>query len=321
MTYITLRSGNERIEDQGAAPTCMRFSITTSLEIIATRSGNPLQLSTQYVQAFSAGAYNVPDIISRISPYGVCLDSTFPYNVSTLGAFPTWDAMQEGKTLVPEGSLQMRSVPGVESIKRSIDEGSPVIITMIDNPNYFWCVPPGKTWRETSWDYMAPRTGEHEVVIVGYDTDALMFEVIGSFGSYAFDKGIHGIPFSYVAAGVVTTADRFVRTPWPLIPPTNAPAHPLARWEDNKLYIPRLYKHNGWGNRSSTLLDAICVFPEANYGHITWDTPGMIGYDNIYRVKANEVRLSELFIFSQVYKDVVILGSDFTIESYAGEIF
>jgi len=321
MTYVTLRTGAERIEDQGAAPTCMRFSITTALEIIAARSGNPLQLSTQYVQAYSAGAYNVPAIIQQISPYGICLDSSFPYNVSTLGAFPSWEAMQEGQKLVPEGSLQMRSVPGVESICRSIDEGSPVIVTIIDNPEYFWCVPPGKTWRETAWDIMAPRTGEHEVVIVGYDTDALMFEVIGSFGPYAFDKGVHGIPFSYVRAGVVTSADRFTKTPWPLTPPASAPVHAIARWEDNKLYIPRLFKYNGYGKPSPTYLDAVCIFPTANYGQITWDVPGASGYDNMYRVRANELMLAELFILKSVYRDVRILGSDFTVESYAGEIF
>lgn len=314
--YITLRTGNERIEDQGSVPTCMRFAITSALEIISTRAGNPIELSTQYVQYFSQGAWNVPAIIKMLDVGGICLDSTWPYDIPNLNSFPGTAALEEGIRLVPPGSLAMRAVPGVDSIKRAIDSGSPVIVTIISNLDYFFCTSVQRGWRNTAWDFRQPRTGEHEVIIVGYDESVSMFEVIGSYGPYAFDHGVHGIPYSYVQQGVITTADCFTKTPWPLTPALNAPVHEIPRWENGKLYIRSLFKYNGWGTPSETLTNVVALFPGEEYGTVTWDNAGVSGYTPAYRVRANELILPELFIFGQVYRDVKLLGSAFTIESF-----
>lgn len=126
---IDFRPDTESVDDQKALGSCVAHAGQTALEISWERAGKPTDLSRMYlyywVQKLSgtlgqSGAYT-GQIGNAIADAGICLEATYPYDVSREGREPPIGAMEEARALVPAGSTEFAPVNGLRGIKRALN--------------------------------------------------------------------------------------------------------------------------------------------------------------------------------------------------------
>ncbi len=201
---IDLRKNFPTVRDQGDMGACSAFALVGIFEYILKKNGQAdIDLSEQFVyynarkkegaSRVDAGS-SLYDIIQTLKSDGVCLEHLFPYNPNNLAQEPPVEAIDDA---------QMRKVVVAKNVKKNLHdiksavyEGYPVAISLrIFNsfhPRKGFIRIPGESETQSG------QSGNHAMIICGYNDEARVFVVRNSWGRKFGDKGYCYIPYGYI---------------------------------------------------------------------------------------------------------------------------
>lgn len=201
-----------RVEDQGQIGSCTMNAATSALEFLYRKAGKPQpelsRLFGYYAERVRIALKNPEDdsgaqnreAMKSLVRYGVCLESTWPYDVSKFAENPPEHAWKEALNY---RIIKYHRVTGLRGIKTCLVEGFPVVI--------------GFGVPETIDEEYTSRTGiikypgngvdmvgGHAVLIVGYnDADSLLI-FKNSWGTGWGDKGFGYLPYRFFSSGLAS---------------------------------------------------------------------------------------------------------------------
>ena len=201
---VDLRKEFTPIKDQGEMGACTAFALVSIFEYILKKNRRPdIDLSEQFVYynaRKSAGAAKVDvgsslySVVQTLMNDGVCLERLFPYNPEKLSQDPPVEAIEDAQTRKLVKAKNVRK--DLHDIKSAVSEGYPVAISLkiynSFNPlNGFIRIP-------TENEMQNEKSGNHAMVICGYNDDTHFFVVRNSWGKKFGDKGYCYIPYGYI---------------------------------------------------------------------------------------------------------------------------
>ncbi len=148
---------------------------------------------------------NVEDGVSYVTDHGICSETSWPYNTSTVDTEPpaTCDVEAENHKL---GKLYALALGNLDLIKQCIIRGVPVLIAFAVYSS-FESTFTSKTGIVTTphpitigdaHDPSDPCLGGHETLIVGYTDATGYFTVLNSWGTGWGNGGYFYLPYSFV---------------------------------------------------------------------------------------------------------------------------
>ena len=201
---IDLRKEFTQIKDQGEMGACSAFALVSIFEYILKKNKQPdidlSELFVYYNARKEGGASSVDtgsslyDIIKTLKKDGVCLEHLFPYNQDNLSLEPPVEAINDA---------QMRKVvvaksvkKNIQDIKSAVSEGYPVAISL----KIFDSFLPRKGFIRIPDENEIQHnpSGNHAMVICGYNDETHFFVVRNSWGRSFGDKGYCYIPYGYI---------------------------------------------------------------------------------------------------------------------------
>lgn len=229
MTYpafVDLRSDIDQTYNQGPIEQCGGLGTKAAIETMLDRSSRKGErVSGRFIHNqgrihnFTMGGNtgqtlaNIADMLGR---YGVCPEEFFPEGLDNNEA-PGLTPLLKAQLFMPCEFARMPYVNDdtVESVKRSLCWGRPVVITMEMKAGFNSV---SGNWKTHDWDASTVTTGEHIMCIVGYDEASQRFLVENSWGSAWGDGGFCGIPydkFQFGSQRCITQLYRFNKLPVP----------------------------------------------------------------------------------------------------------
>ena len=148
------------------------------------------------IKAQSTGDVGLPAtyVGPILTEFGTCLDATWPYHKSPFEK-PSPAAYEEAKKYKVGGYRYL----GVGDIKTSLQDGIPVMLSIMPTEDFGRAGSRIRNWREFDWDhrYSAsnPFIGNHQVLIIGFDDAVGRYLCQNSWGSGWGDGGFFGIPY------------------------------------------------------------------------------------------------------------------------------
>jgi hypothetical protein len=251
---VDFKPFTEYVDDQKAYGSCVAHAGQTALEIAFSRAGKPADLSRMYLYYYVqklAGTLGTvdggypKDLGYILENYGVCSETTWPYDKSQLSVPPSQTAFAEAALFVPPGTVGYTKLYGVEEIKRAICKGMPVVFGMAVHTSFNIL---GPNWKLHTWDTNVPVVGGHAVCCIGYDDASQRFLCENSWSSKWGDGGFFGIPYGFVQPSlVVYEAYTFDKLPVPItpIPEYQEESIPWFDLVNNILDIPSIYLYPG----------------------------------------------------------------------------
>lgn len=200
------------VEDQGRLGSCTANAGCSALELCYKRAGKPQDFSRMFLYKRVrdlAGFYgdtgaNPRDIPKALNQFGVCLETTWPYDADLLDTEPSPAAIAEA-AMFKTGAYEMISSvqdfqPLVDTLKHSLAQGLPVLTTITVLQSFLTLS--GADWRQHEFNTNSNETdqmlGLHEVLLIGYDDAAGRFLFQNSWGPAWGDGGFFGVPYDYL---------------------------------------------------------------------------------------------------------------------------
>lgn len=201
---IDLRKEFTPVKDQGEMGACSAFALVGIFEYILKKNKQPdIDLSEQFVyynarkadgsSRVDAGS-SLYDVVQTLMKDGVCQEHLFPYNPENISKDPPVEAIEDGQTRKVVKAKNVKK--NLHDIKSAVAEGYPVAISLkIFNSFHprrgFIRIPNEK-------EIQSEQSGNHAMVICGYNDEARFFVVRNSWGRKFGDKGYCYIPYGYV---------------------------------------------------------------------------------------------------------------------------
>ena len=201
---VDLRKDFTPVKDQGDMGACSAFALVGIFEFILKKNRQPdIDLSEQFVYynaRKAAGASKVDsgtslsDIIKTMMDLGVCQEHFFPYNPETISQEPPVEAFNDAQNRkIVKAKIVKKDL---QTIKSAVYEGYPVAISLriFDsfNPRKGFIRIPSET------EIQSGQSGNHAMIICGYNDEARFFVVRNSWGRKFGDKGYCYIPYGYI---------------------------------------------------------------------------------------------------------------------------
>lgn len=202
---VDLRRYAGAIEDQQNTNSCTANAGVSACEIWAERAGEPHDFSRLFLYFNERdNPYGVQDngaemrrICYCLNKQGVCLESTWPFDVSQVNAKPPERAYAEAETWKVGRYERIENLTGVIN---ALANGCPVLLGMYirepffglpdSDDNYQWLISQGYTSQ--------PVVGSHAMLIVGYDGKG-NFIIENSWGTGWASKGYGYVPYGFVS--------------------------------------------------------------------------------------------------------------------------
>lgn len=201
---IDLRADFTLVKDQGDMGACSAFAAVAIFEAILKKNNQPdIDLSEQFVYynarrdetgTKTDSGSSLYSVIQTMTKEGVCLENLFPYNPDNISQEPPKEAYDdaENRKIVIAKAVRKE----LHDIKSAVYEGYPVAISLkifnSFNPHKGFIPMP-------SDDEIADgRSGNHAMVICGYNDEARFFVVRNSWGTKFGVKGYCYIPYAYI---------------------------------------------------------------------------------------------------------------------------
>lgn len=201
---VDLRKDFTPVKDQGEMGACTAFALVGIFEYILKKNRQPdIDLSEQFVyyNARKADGSSKVDVgssmygvVQTLMKDGVCLEHLFPYNPENLSQEPPVEAIEDAqqRKLVKAKSVCKK----LDDIKSAVSEGYPVAISLkifnsFNPQNGFVRIP---TENEIQYE----KSGNHAMIICGYNDETHFFVVRNSWGKKFGDKGYCYIPYGYI---------------------------------------------------------------------------------------------------------------------------
>ncbi len=206
-----LRPWCSRVEDQGALGSCTANSSTSAVEYLYRKLGRPTQpelsrlflyyatrVWTEKTPAGQDNGAQIRDVMKTLALFGVCLEKSWPYDVTKFSVPPIPTAKLEA---LQHQILYYFSCPTLTSIKKSIADGYPCVggFSVPSNMESDECAATGIV------KYPGPREGfigGHAVLFVGYDNKTQLLTFQNSWGTGWGDKGFGYLPYAFVSNGL-----------------------------------------------------------------------------------------------------------------------
>jgi C1A family cysteine protease len=197
---------SEDIENQGMIGSCVTNAIATALEYISKRStGSFFPMSRMFLyytaRDFANEDAEIKDVGSNIfqallsvQKDGVCLESSWPYDIEKVNEKPNSYAYVEAEKYKVEQFLKIK--PNLDDMLSCLSEGYPFVfgLKITDSFNKldgFISVP-------SSDEVRSDIHGNHAMLCVGFNREKKVFIVRNSWGKDWGDKGYCYIPFDYM---------------------------------------------------------------------------------------------------------------------------
>lgn len=203
-TSIDLRSTFTPVKDQGDMGACTAFATVGIFEAILKMNGQTdIDLSEQFVYynarktesgTRSDSGCSLYAAIHTMSNEGVCLENLFPYNPENAGSEPPKEAYDDAAN---RKVVKAKSVAkDVDAIRSAIYEGYPVAISLrifdTFNPRSGFISMPSDE------EIGSADSGNHAMIICGFNDEARFFVVRNSWGHKFGVKGYCYIPYEYI---------------------------------------------------------------------------------------------------------------------------
>lgn len=203
-SYVDLIPDVEEIENQSYSSSCTANAAASALEIAYKRAGKSQDFSRLYNYWYSRllggltgdkGAYP-RDVCKALNKYGICLESTWEFDLQkNLNIEPSIQAQEEAKLYPVHEYSRIEGPNFLESIKQYVSSGIPVLTTIKVSKSFYNL---GSDWKQNDWNPDVDLLGSHQVVIIGYDDKSGRFLAQNSWGNRWADGGFFGIPYERV---------------------------------------------------------------------------------------------------------------------------
>ncbi|CAF1325235.1 unnamed protein product [Adineta ricciae] len=208
-SYVDLRRWMTPVEHQQDMNTCCANAFAGVCEyLIKLNSGRHIDVSRLFIyynaQIIGQKTRHVRDAGSEpreialgLRKYGVCDESTWPYDQSLLNTEPSAKAYEEASKY----TVVLLKIPfGIKPILKCLHNKIPVVVNikMVENAGEEVKYNHGILSIPRLDNTFIRRTNSHAVLIVGYDLHKKLFIVRNSWGNGWGDDGYFRIPFDYL---------------------------------------------------------------------------------------------------------------------------
>ncbi len=201
---VDLRKLFTRVKDQGEQGACTVFALASIYEYILKKNKKEeADLSEAFVyynirkgnnQEYQDNGCSFYDAILSMTKEGICQETLFPYNDSSLATIPPENAYADARIRQVRKALNVK--PTIEDMKSAIAEGFPVAISLKIYDSF--ATTTGFIGRPSEQEIASKKFGHHAMVACGYSDEERVFIVRNSWGERFGDKGYCYIPYSYI---------------------------------------------------------------------------------------------------------------------------
>lgn len=207
---VDLRATWPRIEDQGDIGSCTANSSSSVFEFLYLKASLPQPELSRLFLYFSTRVWvegrppsedsgaQLRDVMKALAKYGICQETTWPYDPSLLASEPSNQAKLEALKHV---ILSYHRCDGIRAIKSCLAEGYP-LAGGFSVPESMQSDAVAKTGVIPFPGPDEQFLGGHAVAFVGYDDNKDAFTIANSWGPEWGDKGFGYLPYEYVTEGL-----------------------------------------------------------------------------------------------------------------------
>jgi C1A family cysteine protease len=203
---LDLSANCPRTEDQGGLGSCTANAATSAMEFLYKKVGKSQpELSRRFLYFATRVwiAHGLPgddsgaqirDVMKALAKYGVCLETTWPYDIDQFSVSPSQQAREDALT---HQITKYSRLPNVSTIRACMAQGYPAVGG--------FSVPASMMDEETSKTGIVKLPGKNEefigghcVFFVGYDDYKQLLKFQNSWGESWGDDGFGYLPYDYV---------------------------------------------------------------------------------------------------------------------------
>lgn len=331
-TSIDMKPDTERVDDQELFGSCVAHAGQSTVETMFHRAGKATDFSRMYLYYYvqeragtlgTTSGGHTSQIGAIFKDSGACLETTWKYDKTLLGVKPSEAAIHEARAMFPEGSVEFNPVYGLDGIKRALNQGKPVCITIYVHTDFYYL---GKNWRTHKWNTSTNPEGLHAVSVIGYDDEAQRLLVENSWGPNFGDGGFFGIPYDQQTfRQIVLDGYAFDKLPVDIIPvPDYVPESPPEFFPDtNILTLPSLAFYPG--NWAGPTLHRGVVVKILDQGLLSVDSERVIAGGSYFLFetafgKEQLLALPKVKLGNEVYNNVLLNGAKYELISAGTQV-
>lgn len=201
-----------RVEDQGQLGSCTMNASTSAMEFLYRKAQKPQpelsrlfgyyaeRVKIESTPASEDSGAMIRDSMKSLMMYGVCFETTWPYEVDKFSVEPPKAAWEEA---LKHRITSYYRVTGLTGIRSCLAEGYPVVIG--------FSVPESMEGEETGTTGIVqypsgsePIVGGHAVLVVGYNDASQLLMFQNSWSTTWGDQGYGYLPYKFVTGGLAS---------------------------------------------------------------------------------------------------------------------
>ena len=201
-----MRSKCKNIYDQGELGSCTANALAQAIRILKPDFEpsrlfiyyNELIIESDNSDDIEDNGANVFDGCTYISKHGVCEENLWPYDITKFNIKPPIIAYNEAEhNKIISFNIISRNNNYIDSLKKTLVNGSPILLAILIFES-FESYEVSQTGNIPIPNENEKCLGGHEVLIIGYDDDKKVFNLVNSWSDNWGDKGFFILPYSYI---------------------------------------------------------------------------------------------------------------------------
>jgi C1A family cysteine protease len=197
----SLRDKVKQVYDQGQLGSCTANAFCGAYRILEADDFEPSRLFFYYYERLlelPPGEHKVTDsggdVVdgeTYVEKFGVCSESSWPYNIEKANNRPTKKCRVEAL----QHKITSHGVIDASAVKATIAQGRPVLLAIKVYQSFETPIDGKIPMPDPSKEQLL---GGHELVIVGYDDSQSTYTVLNSWGTSWGDGGFCYVPYDYI---------------------------------------------------------------------------------------------------------------------------